>query len=885
MKGSFPFLSLLLITCAAVAQGTDYLPYRDASLPADVRARDLVGRMTLAEKASQMVNDAVSIDRLGVPAYNYWNEGLHGVARSGYATQFPQSVGMAASWDQPLLHEIGAVISTEARAKYNDAISHGNRSIYYGLTIWSPNINIFRDPRWGRGQETYGEDPFLTADLGTSFVRGIQGDDPKYFRAIATPKHFAVHSGPESQRHSMNVSPSPYDLWDTYLPAFRKTIVEGHADSIMCAYNAVYDQPACGSKLLLQEILRRDWGFKGFVTSDCAAIDDFYMDKGHHFSADKESAAAAGVDAGTDTNCGVTYLALVDSAKRGLIDEKQIDIAVTRLFEARMRLGLFDDAAVMPYAGLGMDEVHSASHVALALKAAEESIVLLKNDHGTLPLNPAVKKIAVIGPNAASLAALEGNYNAIAKDPILPVDAFASFFPEAKILYAQGAPYVEGLALPIARTQFHPAADSHEEGLHAEYFANESFQGKAAFIRTDKQIDFDWSGASPAPGVPLTQFSIRWTGTITMPVAGDYKIAAKLAPCYPCDDFTQVKIWLDGKQVDTFEAQKHHRGSDTPDVTLHIDDTNPHTFKLEYVHRTTLFGAGLTLEWTPPTKSLLERAVETAKQADVVVAFVGLSPELEGEQMSISVPGFSGGDRTDITLPAAQEQLLEALKSTGKPLIIVLMNGSALAVGWAQQNADAILEAWYPGEAGSQAIAETLKGVNNPSGRLPITFYASVDQLPPFDNYSMANRTYRYFKGKPLYGFGYGLSYTSFSYSHLILSSKRLAAGTPLTASVDVKNTGTTVGDEVAELYLTPPQADPSPQLSLQGFQRVHLAPGQSQRVTFLLDPRNLSQVDASGSRAVRAGEYRLNVGGAQPQAGSTASASFTIKGHSDIPK
>jgi beta-glucosidase len=878
--------ALLLLSLGVMAQTKPDYPYLNPKLPADVRARDLVSRMTLEEKASQMVNDAAAIDRLNVPAYNYWSEGLHGVARSGYATQFPQAIGMAATWDEPLLHEIGTAIATEARAKYNDAIHHGNRSIYYGLTLWSPNINIFRDPRWGRGQETYGEDPFLTGRLGTAFVRGIQGDNPDYLVAVATPKHFAVHSGPESERHSMNVSPSDHDLWDTYLPAFRATIVEGKADSVMCAYNAIYAEPACGSKLLLQQILRDYWSFKGFVTSDCAAIDDFYSEKGHHISKDKEAAAAAGVKAGTDTNCGSTYLSLVDSVKRGLISEKEIDTSVTRLFEARMRLGLFDNEATMPYAKLTMYEVHSPAHTALALRTAEESLVLLKNDRDVLPLASGIKRIAVIGPNASALAALEGNYNAIAQNPLMPVDAIAAAFPSAKVSYAQGAPYVEGLALPISRTHFHPSSESKEEGLYAEYFANGNFQGEPDLVRTDKQIDFDWSGASPIPGIPLTQFSVRWTGSITMPAAGDYKISAELAPCYPCADYSQIDMWVDGKRIDSFELEKKFRGSDTPVVTMHVDDTKPHAFKVEYVHRTKLFGAGITLEWTPFIKPLLDQAVAIAKDADVVVAFVGLSPGLEGEQMSINVPGFSGGDRTDISLPKTQQQMLEALKATGKPLVVVLMNGSALAVNWAQQNADAILEAWYPGEAGAKAIAETLVGKNNPSGRLPITFYSSVDQLPAFNDYSMSNRTYRYFKGKPLYEFGYGLSYTKFAYSHLTLSSKNLKAGLPLTATVDVKNTGAVAGDEVAELYLFPPQTSTSPHLSLQAFQRIHLAPGETRHMTFLIDERRLSQVDDRGVRAVRAGKYQVSVGGAQPTAaGDSQVTSFAIRGSKQLPK
>src|SRR5580700_3823378 len=404
------------------------------------------------------------------------------------------------TWDAPLVNKIGTVVSTEARAKYNDAILHGNHDRFYGLTIWSPNINIFRDPRWGRGQETYGEDPFLTARLGVAFVKGLQGDDPNYFRTIATPKHYAVHSGPESTRHSANIDPTPHDLWDTYLPAFRATITEAKAYSIMCAYNAIDNYPACANKMLLETILRGDWGFKGFVTSDCGAVDDFFEPNAHHTSADKDAAAVDGILAGTDTNCGKTYLALTDAVKRGLITEAQIDVSLKRLFLARYRLGLFDPPEKMLWSKVPFSEVSSAPHAALALKAARESMVLLKNSNNTLPLAPSkVKTIAVIGPNAAELSAIEGNYNAVPKDPILPVDGIVKQFPAAKVLYAQGSPYAENAGIVIPRTQFRVAPGSNVEGLQGEYFNNDSLTGPPAFTRTDKQIDFDWNSTSPDP--------------------------------------------------------------------------------------------------------------------------------------------------------------------------------------------------------------------------------------------------------------------------------------------------------------------------------------------------------------------------------------------------
>ncbi len=878
-------LVFAVLAIPAAAQPASPLPYMNPSLPIERRVDDLVARMSLDEKITQMTNTSAAIPRLNVPAYDWWNEGLHGVARSGYATMFPQAIGMAATWNAPLLGQIGTVISTEARAKYNEAVRHDVHSIYYGLSIWSPNINIFRDPRWGRGQETYGEDPYLTAHLGVAFVNGLQGTDPKYFKVIATPKHFAVHSGPESTRHSANIDPSRHDLWDTYLPAFRATITEAHADSIMCAYNALDGLPACASKELLVDILRHDWAFKGFVTSDCGAVDDFFEANAHHTSADKETAAADAIKAGTDTNCGSTYKALGGAVKRGLISESEIDTSLKRLFTARFRLGLFDPPAANPYNRIPFTEVGSAPHQALALQAARQSMVLLKNEHGALPLKPGLRTIAVIGPNAASLSALEGNYNAVPRDPLLPVDGIGAELSKAKILYAQGSPYADGVALPLPRTLLHPDKISAEEGLRGEYFASDSFEGKAIVTRVDKQVDFDWNSASPVPGADASAFAVRWTGTLQMPQPGSYEMAMRLAHCYPCRDQESFDVFVDGTKVSSFAVQPaESRASSTPRFNINVTDTNRHDLRIEYKHKAPLFGGGITFEWVPKPGLLEADAVAAASRSDVVLAFVGLSPELEGEEMPIKVEGFAGGDRTDIKLPAAQQHLLEAVAATGKPLVVVLLNGSALAVNWAQQHADAILEAWYPGEAGGKAIAETLDGKNNPGGRLPVTFYTGLDQLPAFDDYAMAARTYRYFKGQPLYGFGYGLSYTTFAYSNLKTSTSTLHAGDALTVEVDVKNTGSVAGDEVAELYLVPPQGSLAPAEALSGFERVHLLPGASRHLIFHLDARALSQVDGDGSRKVMPGSYGVSVGGSQPRPGS-AGVTFKIAGSQDLPR
>jgi beta-glucosidase len=880
------------------------MPFRNPALPIPQRVDDLVSRMTLEEKVSQLIDRAAPIPRLDVPAYNWWNEGLHGIARAGYATVFPQAIGNAATWDAPLVNRIGAVISTEARAKYHDAILHGNHDRYFGLTIWSPNINIFRDPRWGRGQETYGEDPFLTGHLGVAFVKGIQGDDPNYFRAIATPKHYAVHSGPETTRHKVDIDPSEHDLWDTYLPAFRATITEGKADSIMCAYNSVDKVPACASKMLLEGILRKDWGFQGFVTSDCDAIDDFSQKNGHHYSTDNETGSVAGIEAGTDTDCGTAYRALTDAVHHHLITEAQLDVSVKRLFTARMRLGMFDPSASVPYASIPFSVVNSTENEALALKAARESMVLLKNDEHLLPLKAGgAQTIAVIGPLAASRLALEGNYNAIPLKPILPVDGIAAEFGSRQVLYAEGSPYFMGGAVPVPRTLFRTATDPNVEGLTAEYFAGPSLDGEPEMSRVDKELDFDWAFANPVPSLSANttadSFAVRWTGTIEAPMAEDDHLQMRLPLCYPCGGKLKFAIYFDGKPLEPLPPPPTEPGAPglppsgrnfggVQRYSIAFADTKPHSIRIEYIQSGRVPGGGITFEWSPRHELLQDEAVATAKKADVVIAFVGLTARLEGEEMRVNAKGFSGGDRTDIVLPDVQEELIETLAKTGKPMIVVLLNGSALAVNWAQKNAKAILEAWYPGQSGGLAIAETLSGKNNPAGRLPVTFYAGIDQLPDFEDYSMANRTYRYFRGKPLYHFGDGLSFTSFAYSNLQLSSKSVHAGDSLTVEAEVKNIGPVEGDEVAELYLSPPPTSVSPILALAGFERLHLSPGETRHVTFRLDPRTLSQVDDKGDRAISPGHYRVSVGGSQPSGDAAQNVrweDFSISGTVQLPR
>jgi beta-glucosidase len=855
------------------------------ALPLERRIDDLIGRMTLEEKVAQMRDHAVAIPRLGVPKYDWWNEGLHGVAFAGYATNFPQVIGMAATWDTGLVHMMGETISTEARAKYNEAMRHDQHEMFFGLTFWAPNINIFRDPRWGRGQETYGEDPFLTSRMGVAFVTGMQGNDPQYFRVVSTPKHYAVHSGPEPLRHGFNVDVSPRDLEDTYLPAFRATMTEAHAQSVMCAYNSIDGAPACASAMLLRDHLRESWKFDGYVVSDCAAVAD--VNTGHHYAPDMAHAAAAAVKAGTDLECGFgtgqAFPALVDAVHRNLIGEPELDAALRRLFRARFKLGMFDPPSSFPYGRIAASEINSPEHRQLSLRAARESIVLLKNQDRTLPLKAGIARIAVVGPAAELIQSLQGNYNGPPPSPVYPLDGIEKRFPSAKVSYAQGSTLVEGFAVPVEHTALHPTNGSGH-GLTAEYFGSPDLSGAPVLTRTDRNINFNWDKVVPIDGLQRNNYSVRWSGSFTPPAPGQYKLGVRVNYCYACENAEGFRLYLDGKLLVESRGETTGERGEVVEAPVTFGDTQPHPIRLEYLHKTG--SAGIDLTWQAPAAALRNQAVEAAKQSEVTIAFVGLSPSLEGEEMPVKLAGFSGGDRTSIDLPQAQEDLLKALAATGKPLIVVLQNGSALAVNWAQKNANAVLEAWYPGEEGGTAIAETLAGDNNPSGRLPLTFYSSLNQIPPFEEYSMRGRTYRYFVDKPLYGFGFGLSYTSFAYNNLRIASSTIPAGDPVTVEGDVKNTGAMAGDEVVELYLTQPKAFETPLRVLAGFKRVHLNPGESAHVSLIIDPRSLGQVDEKGNRVIVPGEYTVSLGGAQPQdATSIQIGKFNITGRAELPK
>ena len=708
-------LALIVAPFCVLAEdpGTNQFAWRDPSLPLETRVKDLVSRLTLEEKTLQICNRAPAIPRLGLPAYDYWNECLHGVARNGVATVFPQAIGMAATWNAPLLREVGDVVATEARAKHREYTEahQGDSANYTGLTFWSPNINIFRDPRWGRGQETYGEDPFLTARLAVAFIQGLQGSDPKYLKVIAGAKHFAAHSGPEADRHRFNAEPPERDLYETYLPQFEAAVREARVEAVMGAYNRIDGMPVCASSALLSDLLRQRWGFQGHVVSDCGAVYD--MVEFHRYAPGFAQAAAQAVKAGCDLTCGSEYQNLTAAVRDGLITEPDIDRAVSRVLAARFRLGLFDPPALVPFAQIPTSDNDTPEHSALALRVARESMVLLKND-GVLPLNTAkLRRVAVIGTNANCVPMLLGNYYGTPSHPVTVLE---------------GIRCVAGSGVSVT---FEP-------------------------------------------------------GCLLPATFGDTNDAAAL-----------------------------------------------------------------------------KAAVASAAAADVVVYVGGLSPELEGEDLHVQFDGFHGGDRTRIELSSGQRDLLKALHATGKPVIFVNCSGSATAMPWVAENIPAILQAWYPGQAGGMAVAEVLFGEVNPAGRLPVTFYRSTDDLPSFTSYSMSNRTYRYFAGKPLFAFGHGLSYTRFKFGSAKLDREKVAADATVRVSVDVRNTGVMDGDEVVQVYFRHVKsAVPQPREALCGFRRVGILRGQTARVEVDVPVREFRYWDVVKKQyVVEAGEYELLVG------------------------
>jgi beta-glucosidase len=833
------------------------MPFRDTHRSRPARVDDLVHRLTIPEKIGLLGMDSAAVPRLGVPAYHWWSEGLHGIARDGVATVFPQAIGLAATWDQTLHHQVAGIIAEEARAKNNAVIAKtgGSSKTYQGLTIWSPNINIFRDPRWGRGQETYGEDPFLTSRFAIAFVTGLQGNDPNYLETVATVKHFAVHSGAEIDRHRFDAVVSDRDLHETYLPAFEAGIREGHARSLMSAYNAVDGIPMPANKFLLTTTLRDQWGFSGAVVGDVDTVGDIVG--GHHYAKDIAEASALALKAGNDLCSGTSYArGLPDALKRGLVTEANLDVALRRLLSLRFELGQFDPASMVKYRAIPESVVASDANDAVALKTAQESVTLLKND-GTLPWE--MKKIhtlAVIGPTADDINAVIGNYAGSPKNPITILKGLRSALEShgIKIVYDPAIPLVTGYrqhGQPIPNGVLFTDESKATPGLKGELFDNSKFTGKPTAVRTDQQLDLYWNPAEPAPSIPLNNVHARWTGVIVAPATADYALSI---------DFVGLaSLYVDDKLIAGETKANKPNQARSSSTGVHLEAGHAYKIRIEYNEGPSDTAGKIQLGWKSPADST--KLMAELQSADHILLALGITSSLEGEESHLEIDGFSHGDRTSIQLPRVQQELIARVAALHKPFTVILTGSSSLVFDITQPNA--ILMAWYYGQSGGTAIADILLGKTNPSGHLPVTFYASDSSLPPFEDYAMKDRTYRYFTGKPLYPFGYGLSYTSFAVQSATSSQPSMTATGSTNVTATVKNNGTMSGDAVVQVYAHAihPPVD-MPQEWLVGFQRVTLAPGMSKSVEMPLAPQRLQRWDdKKNAYIVDPGEYELRIG------------------------
>jgi beta-glucosidase len=860
---NWAFIAFFWLTACQPEQekATYPFPFLNPDLPIETRVSDLLGRLTPQQKIDQLLYEAPAIDSLYIPAYNWWNECLHGVGRAGIATVFPQAIGMAATWDTLLMHQIAITTSDEARIKHRQFLGEKQRGIYQGLTFWTPNINIFRDPRWGRGQETYGEDPYLTSRLAVAFIKGLQGDHPDYLKLVATAKHFAVHSGPEATRHSFDAVPTRKDLEETYLPAFIAAVQEANAASVMCAYNRLDGLPCCGSDPLLEQLLRKQMGFTGYVVSDCWAIVDFFEEGRHGTSPDAPSAAALALKSGTDLNCGSTYPFLKEALAQGLITEADLDKALGRLLVARFRLGMFDPPARLPWNAMPDDKLASAKHTQLALQAARASMVLLKNN-GLLPMQLADKKVAVIGPNASDYQVMLGNYHGTPREQDTPLKAFQRE-KGAVVEFAEGCELAAGVPLlvPIPSSALRTA--DGKPGLKASYYNTLQPTGTPVREVIDPSIDFWWAGKGPIRGSLVDTFSVIWEGVIVPPATGTYTLGI--------DAGNIGELYLADTLVVKFD-NVHHPLRKTLATNLRAGQE----VKVKVVMGNYGADPQAHLLWSYNDPAKAEKALALARQSDVTFFFAGLAPHIEGEEMPVKIEGFDGGDRTLIELPRSQRELLEKLLATGKPVVIVLMSGSAVALPPAAvEKAAAILQAWYPGQEGGTALLDILTGRANPSGKLPVTCYQRTADLPEFDDYRMAGRTYRYFDKPTQFPFGFGLSYTKFAYSGLQVTGGQ-KAGESVQVTVTVANTGDIAGEETVQVYVSTPNAGKTaPKHSLVKFGKVSLKSGESKEMKFTLSPNDLKEVSENGERVRVPGNYTIYVGGCQPVAPVPASTMY----------
>ena len=829
------------------AQQPSKYPYQDTKLTAEQRADDLLQRLTLEEKVALMQNNSPAIPRLGIKPYEWWNEALHGVARAGLATVFPQAIGMAASFNDELLYEVFDAVSDEARAKNRQFNEKGQYKRYQGLTMWTPNVNIFRDPRWGRGQETYGEDPYLSGRMGMAAVRGLQGpEDAEYDKLHACAKHFAVHSGPEWNRNSFNAENiAPRDLWETYLPAFKELVQKAGVKEVMCAYNRFEGDPCCGSNRLLTQILRNDWGFKGIVVTDCGAIGDFFQRKKHETHPDAAHASADAVLSGTDLECGGNFKSITDAVKKGLISEEKINTSVKRLLKARFELGEMN--STHPWSNIPFSVIDCPKHKELALKMAHESLVLLQNNNNILPLNRQMK-VAVIGPNANDSVMQWGNYNGFPSHTVTLLEGIRAKLPDAQIIYEPVCGYTNDTTL---HSLFNQCSIDGEAGFNATYWNNREYKGKiAATDRLTTPFHFSAEGSTVfAPGVNLTDFSAVYQSVFTPQETGEV-----IFNFYSCG---ATQLLINGEEVKKFTNKHGGRGQA---YAMHAEAGKPYDIEIRFQY----FSGDAQLNFDLGFKEEvnIKNTVAKVKDADIVIFAGGISPSLEGEEMGVNLPGFRKGDRTDIELPAVQRELIKALCDAGKKVIFVNFSGSPIAMEPETKYCQAILQAWYPGQSGGKAAAEVLFGDYNPAGRLPVTFYRNTAQLPDFEDYNMTGRTYRYFKGDPLFPFGYGLSYTTFNYGNIKLE-QTIKVGETAKIIVPVTNTGNRDGEEVVQVYLKKQEDAEGPVKTLRAFKRVQIPAGKTVNVELELTPKQLEWWDAqTNTMRTIAGNFDIMVGG-----------------------
>jgi beta-glucosidase len=861
-------LNISIFICAVSSAQNFKYPFQNPKLPVDQRIENLLGLLTVDEKIGMMMDNSKAVPRLDIPGYGWWNEALHGVARAGTATVFPQAIGLAATWDVPEHLKTFEMISDEARAKYNKSFDEaGKTGRYEGLTFWTPNINIFRDPRWGRGQETYGEDPYLTASLGVAAVKGLQGNDPKYFKTHACAKHFAVHSGPEWNRHSYNAEISHRDLYETYLPAFKALVLEGNVREVMCAYNAFDGQPCCANNTLLTEILRGKWNYDGMVVSDCWALADFYQKQYHGTHPDEKSTAADALKHSTDLECGDTYNNLNKSLASGLITEKDLDISMRRILKGWFELGMLDPKSSVHWNSIPYAVVDSDEHKKQALKMAQKSIVLMKNDKNVLPLNKNIKKIAVVGPNADDGLMQLGNYNGTPSSIVTILDGIKTKFPNAEIIYEKGTEVAD----PSSRASLYQnflSQKNGEKGMKVTFFNNNEFKGTPANISVNKAgINYNsFGGTQLAPNVGRENTSAIISGVFKSPYTGDVILSPSTSDVYT--------LFVDGKEIATRKGPDARHPSEFP---VKMEKGKEYQIELRHTQKGKYVSITFDIYRKDPVNFAAVR--ERVKDADVIVFAGGLSPSLEGEEMMVNAEGFKGGDKTSIDLPKVQRELLAELRKTGKPVVFVLCTGSSLGLEQDEKNYDALLNAWYGGQSGGTAVADVLAGDYNPSGKLPVTFYKNLEQLDNnlsktskhqgFENYDMQGRTYRYMKEKPLYPFGHGLSYSKFVYGNAKLNKKTINANENLTITVPVTNTSGRDGEEVVEVYVKRNSDPLAPVKTLRAFQRVAVPSNTSKTVELTLSPDSFMFYDEKADDLVsKPGDYTILYGGTSDESG-----------------